>query len=97
MAQGLQCWDANGNLTLDLTDRLTRVLGQFETGTTDGSITNEDLATGEPWFFCMSDNLVSSNYEKDPLTVTVNNTTISWAFDYIGADRVNKKFMYGVY
>ena len=27
MSQGLQCWDASGKLILDVTDRLTRLLG----------------------------------------------------------------------
>lgn len=27
MPQGLQCWDAAGNLTLDTNDRITRIIG----------------------------------------------------------------------
>lgn len=29
MAYGIQCFDSSGNLTLDISDRLTRVLGSF--------------------------------------------------------------------
>lgn len=48
--QGLQVFDSNGSCILDVTDRLTRVLGEFETGTSDGSISDSNLASGQPWY-----------------------------------------------
>lgn len=52
MLQGLQCFDTNGNIILDITDRLTRVLGEFETelGTKENSFVDDGLLTGIPWW-----------------------------------------------
>nr|WP_092069553.1 hypothetical protein [Dendrosporobacter quercicolus]NSL47514.1 hypothetical protein [Dendrosporobacter quercicolus DSM 1736]SDL92505.1 hypothetical protein SAMN04488502_1011194 [Dendrosporobacter quercicolus] len=76
MPCGLQIWDANGNLTLDVTDRLTRVLGTFSTGTTDGSHTDAALAFGTPWIHATS----SYPYNSYACQYTVSGTTISWTF-----------------
>ncbi len=48
MPQGLQCWDGAGNLTLDITDRITRVLGVI-TPARNGSLVNAGLLTGTPF------------------------------------------------
>lgn len=51
MPQGLQCWDASGNLILDLTDRITRVLGQVNIAAgASGYITDARFATGTMWW-----------------------------------------------
>lgn len=97
MAQGLQCFDANGNLTLDVTDRLTRVLGQFNTNSLDGSITDSNLASGSPWIF-ESSSSISPALDVSPLTVKIEGTTITWAYvDTSGVPKLNKRFIYGVY
>lgn len=43
MAAGLQCFDANGNLMLDLNDRIARYIGEAESTITDGYITDNSL------------------------------------------------------
>lgn len=51
MAQGLQVFDAAGNLKLDLTDRVARYLGTiFIPLGTSGSYVNDGFLTGTP--FC---------------------------------------------
>ena len=39
MAYGLRIWDANSNLTLDVTDRITRFVTSITPGTIDGGTT----------------------------------------------------------
>lgn len=95
MPQGLQCWDASGNMTLDITDRLTRYLGEVYTGTTDGSITDVNLSTGTPWFV-MRDTSNFESFNEAPCTLSISGNTISWTFGSTGA-RTNKKIIYGVY
>lgn len=94
MPQGLQCWDASGNLVLDVTDRLTRVLGTFNTGTTDGSITDPALTTGTPWYVSIGfDNYFY--YGEMGCIITVVGSTLSWTFQ--SGTKSDKKIMYGVY
>lgn len=95
MPVGLQCWDVNGNLTLDVTDRLTRVLGTVETGTSSGSVTDANLANGTPWFV-MRD---TSDYEmlsEANCSVVISGNAVTWTFVGSGT-KTNKKIIYGVY
>lgn len=51
MPQGMQTFDASGNLKLDLTDRIARYLGMtFISLGTSGSVVNDGFLTGTP--FC---------------------------------------------
>lgn len=80
MPQGLQCFDVNGNLILDITDRLTRVLGIFETGTSNGSLNDPNLANGAPWVYKYHQ-ISTDIYNARPINVYVTGTTIYWEFD----------------
>lgn len=97
MPQGLQCWDANGNMALDTTDRLTRVLGEFDTGTSDGSMYDEYVLTGTPWYIISK----TQNEEwiiESSIVLSVSNGTIKWNFkDYKNSIRCNTHIIYGVY
>lgn len=96
MPQGLQTWDANGNLTLDMTTNTTKILGNFNTGTNNGSrVINTDGNT--LWVainYVVTD---CSNYKNNgagdcdigvlPM-ITISNNTISWEFgSYNGLDK----------
>lgn len=97
MPQGLQIRDANGNMILDITDRLTRVLGSFSTGTTDGSHTDAALSSGTPWLHATSSNPFNVYVCK----YTITGNTISWAFSNLGyiaaGSRQAEYVIYGVY
>lgn len=45
-SNGLQVYDSDGNITLDITDRVAKVLGVYQITTMSGSITIEDR---QPW------------------------------------------------
>lgn len=101
MPQGLQVWDANGNLIIDVTDRLTRVLGEFYTGTSNGSVTNPGLTTGTPWWIAIpTTNInVNNNNMAKYLTFSVSGSTLAWSFGAVYPIQVaiNHKVIYGVY
>lgn len=92
MAQGLQCFDANGNMTLDVTDRLTRVLGEFNTGTFSGSLTDTNLSSGTPWYILRA---AASSYSEASCTISFGLQSISWTFG--SGTPISKNITYGVY
>lgn len=92
MAQGLQIFDSAGALVLDITDRLTRILGEFTTTTANGSITDANLTSGTPWFYKISDD----NPFNAICTITISGTTISWTFSSYGVITA-QSFRYGVF
>lgn len=49
MPQGLQVFDANGQIVLDVTDRLTKILGTLTTTTSDGSLAIPAPGWGTVW------------------------------------------------
>lgn len=94
MSQGLQCWDAYGKLTLNVTDRLTRVLGEFNTGKISGTIIDPNLAGGIPWYVAVDVGGTSGLYSSFKITFTPN--SLSWEFGSSG-EVVPKNCVYGVY
>lgn len=75
MPQGLILRDEIGNVTLNVTDRITRILGQVQTGTGGGSHVDPGLATGTPWWWLSGER---NNNEPMPY-VTITGNTIQWA------------------
>lgn len=75
MPQGLQAWDAAGNLVIDIDTRLMRTLTTVTTGTTDGSMTVSAATQG-------SVVTAATNTPADGVTptVSVSGTTVSWSF-----------------
>lgn len=80
MPQGLQVWDANGVLTLDITNRLTKVVGQISTiSNVAGSLTVPDtIGGGSVWFACQPNYKVIL-YQPYPPNVTLTGRTINWS------------------
>jgi len=93
MGQGLQIWNASGGLVLDTSHRLTRVLGSFESGTSDGSLTSPGFSQGTPWHVRLTSQL---GYTAP--TITVSGNTLSWSFGNVAAEFRRSAFIiYGVY
>ena len=90
MAAGLKIWDASGNLIVDLTTRIGRVVAVQAVGANStGSVTVSQLAQGDP-FTAFLTNVLSGK----PL-VTVSGTTVSWSPDAQGFAAGN--ILIGVY
>jgi hypothetical protein len=83
---GLRVRNASG-IVLDITDRLTRVLGTVRT-TGPGSLTDPALATGTPWHAEPTRTIVLGH--ADSGGVSIDGTTVSWT----GGGLV---FTYGVF
>ncbi len=86
MPQGLQVWDASGNLVLDVTTRLPRILGSVQTGTSAGSVTHTGLSSGTPFYFATT----MANFQNSPVG-SFSGNVFSWT---AGSD---VQLVYGVY
>lgn len=97
MPHGLQCFDENGNIVVDVTDRLTKILGSFETHSRNGSITDDRLEGMDYWvvpeYSTMPFEALGPNNWALPVVARVGNT-LSWVYQ---ARAVPLKFFYGVY
>lgn len=97
MPHGLQCFDENGNIVVDVTDRLTKILGSFETHGRNGSITDDRLEGMDYWvvpeYSTMPFEALGPNNWALPVVARVGNT-LSWVYQ---ARAVPLKFFYGVY
>lgn len=80
MAYGIRCWDDAGNLTLTVTDRISRVLGVVAPAR-NGSLIHPGILTGTPYAV----QLTSSAMFEQELVVYLNfqfsGSTFSWT-DY---------------
>lgn len=91
MPQGLQIFDAAGNVIFDTNVRAGRVLGVASVvAATAGSVTNAGLATGTPfWAF----QTTTTSYFTAAPTISVSGTTLSWGAEAGAAGNI----VYGVY
>jgi hypothetical protein len=96
MLQGLQCFDDNGNIILDVTDSLTRYLGAIHTNGTNGSIYNAELLSGRLWYEVISDSCYQFSSKPSSIGITLVNGTLSWAYE-ISSNTVPVTIIYGVY
>jgi hypothetical protein len=95
MPSGLQCWDANGLLTLDTGDSITKVIGTVQTqADVAGSLVVPDFEGGVRAFvFKNASPPGGSEWRPYGRTeVSVNGRTISWT-----AGQPAISFIYGVY
>lgn len=94
MPQGLQVWDAAGNLIVDVTSRLGKILGVTDvTAGVDGSVTNANFAAGS-YFFVLTPIATYSTF-RPTMSFNAGTNTLSWAWE--GRPGVNCKLVYGVY
>jgi len=109
MPQGLQVFDENGNLKIDITNRLCKVLGTLDTGFTAGSITDSNVQVGDIWIFPYRAEM-PSNYDPGGDAVSgvlyavqrpvfqKTSTGISWTFPASAAKYNQRMYCYyGVY
>lgn len=101
MTVGIQVWDAAGNLILDWTDSVAKVLGEASIGTSytgatqTGTITDTRFTsmTGHTPFFCVISG-DSWNVELSP-TFSISGNVLSWNFPH-ATQRPDTVFIYGV-
>lgn len=102
MPQGFQVFNGSGVLLVDITDRLTRIVGQVATGTTAGSITVPEFngAYGTPWVFVQQRNASANLFGKRTVKTSISGTTLSWTFEpsqFPSWEALPGVIQYGVY
>lgn len=95
---GLEVWDENGNKTLSVTDRITKFIGTFQTGTANGSLNvggnvpiNSDI-----WFFIDGVGILNTSTNVFAPNIVLNGTTFSWSFEP-SEGKLNTTIKYGIY
>lgn len=96
MPQGLQVFNANSVLMLDITDRLTRILGSMIV-TSPGSMSVPQFASGTPW--CASFPL-NDGYGYKELKAIISGNVLTWDYDPASNPQsppTGAYILYGVY
>lgn len=80
MALGLQIWNSSGQLTLQVSDSLTKYVGTFNLAqnASNGSATYAALAGGRPFSVCWRTSTSPTMYIV-PL-ITFSGTTVYWTY-----------------
>lgn len=64
MAAGLKVWDASGNLIVDTSTRLTRILGYTTlAAASSGSVVDDGFLTGTPFYVAQRSNAASGSFD----------------------------------
>ena len=109
--EGLQVFDANGNVIVSMDTKITKVLGYGDTGISDGYIEDENLKYGGVWLIITErlsgdDDIDYSNirYSRSYPHFKPYNADgkISWEFRHPGSlvyywTHIRTKFIYGIY
>jgi hypothetical protein len=97
MPQGLQVWDAGGNLVLDITDSITRVVAVIDVAA--GASGTYQLPEGRPfWYSCNNTfSAASSSYAPAVSVNSSNLLSYSAGGSLPGTAADNCKLMVGVY
>lgn len=98
MSYGLQVKNPNnGKVILTVTDRLTRLLGSFDTGKSNGSFNVPALDNSSAFFIAETTNQDPYDYGERP-TVSISGNTISWSYYQPGVQTNSEmRITYGVY
>ncbi|TAA19050.1 hypothetical protein [Pseudoxanthomonas winnipegensis] len=97
MATGLKCWDAAGQQTTNVTDRIPRVVGyQSIAASSSGSVSCPE---GEPWYQL---SLIGTADPGAPggspaPKVTISGQTISWGIPSGGSSTQAATLVFGVF
>ena len=98
---GLEIYDANGVKTFDSDDLTYRILGEFSTGTSNGSITDANINNQEVWLIVTHNETTGAGQYQTTPQFAISGNTISWQFTNPGSgypsSRISYSISYGVY
>lgn len=94
MAYGLRVRDSAGNIKVDITDRLTRVVGSQSTGTSAGSLIVS--GQGDVWYTIL-DAVPTNGSGNMPPQVSLSGNVISWSWPTTSYGVRAVTIIYGVY
>lgn len=92
MPAGLQVWDANGQMIVDTSTRLGRIVGVADITTATGSIIDANFADGAPFWVALPASNTSPSFGPK---FTFSGTTLSWDFE--GRTVSTHRVVYGVF
>ena len=101
MPAGFETFDGAGNLIISVTDRITKILGTVDTGTSDGSIYVPGFSFGRPWV--RGSAYTNGSPNELAAVAYISGNTIIWYFVGPGDTpppftvRRNTKLTYGIY
>lgn len=79
MATGLKVWNDDGSLKFDVTTRITRKVGEVQTGNQDGYI-DVPSQGNKIFFFIASNNPAQPTRGVPSITINIQHTRLSWNF-----------------
>lgn len=100
MARGIQIFDESGNCIIDLTNKLTRILGNGRTNGTSGSLSDSNIQGNNCWA------IATTSYTTGiaiPPQFSTSNGVLSWTYPgYSGkfpytVKNLDCDFIYGTY
>lgn len=97
MATALKVWDASGNLILDVTDRITRILGYTTLpASSSNALTDAGFSTGTPFFIAIRSNGTGTAFNGAAVAVDISfsGNTMYYSTSQSVADFI---IVYGVY
>lgn len=80
MPAGLQCFNAQGQLTVDITDNLPRFIGSVVTGTSPGSISIPAFASGRGFAYSTDFSDFNAGDAVNRPIFQVSTSGISWSW-----------------
>lgn len=97
MPQGLQVWDASGNLVLDITDSITRVVAVIDVAA--GASGTYQLPEGRPFWYSCNNNFSAVGSSYAPAVSVDSNNLLSYSAGSTlpGAPANSCQLMVGVY
>ncbi|MDF4024142.1 hypothetical protein P3W24_04045 [Luteibacter sp. PPL201] len=91
MAVGVRIKDRNGNIVVDFTSKLPRIIGYIDTNGSAGSINVPELALGNAYWVVSP---ISGTSGRGSPNVSISGTTLSWSYPNA---TVNDRIYYGYY
>ncbi|WP_423820826.1 hypothetical protein V5738_10840 [Salinisphaera sp. SPP-AMP-43] len=91
---GLRVRSPAGVYTLTPDDRISRIIGSVDTGTSSGSHSDSRLRDGEPFFFLVPHYRSGEVFSN--VSVSIDHSGLSWKFQN-PSSAVNYTIYYGLY
>lgn len=99
MTAGVEAYAPDGTLIFSITDKVGKVLGYLDTGTSNGSL-NVPALSGKRSFYIKSQSAFAGvNYGQRTCRVTISPSgLISWTFGVSGStNNISSRLIYGYY
>lgn len=91
MAVGLRIRDRSGNVVVDVTSKLPRIVGFVDTNGQAGNITVAELSKGTPYAVVSP---ISGTAGRGSPSIQISGNTISWSYPNAA---VNDRIYYGYF